>query len=49
MKENNNIYELFFTTDYVKEENWIKFILYISKLNGIFRRWNIYLKFEKIK
>ncbi len=44
-----NIYEIFFTTDYVKEETWLKFILYISKLNGRFRSWSIYIKFEKNK
>lgn len=43
------VYEVFFTTDYVKEETWLKFILYISKLNGRFRSWNIYIKFEKNK
>ncbi len=43
------VYEIFFTTDYVKEETWLKFILYISNLNGRFRSWNIYIKFEKNK
>lgn len=43
------VYEVFFTTDYVEEETWLKFILYISKLNGRFRKWSIHLKFEKNK
>lgn len=42
-----NLYEIFFTTDNVKEENWLAFLRYISKLNGFFRKWNIFLKFEK--
>lgn len=43
------VYEVFFTTDYVEEETWLKFILYVSKLNGRFRRWSIHIKFEKNK
>lgn len=43
------IYEVFFTTDYVTEETWLRFILSISKLNGRFRRWSICVKFEKSK
>ena len=41
------IFEIFLTTDFVTEEKWLKFILYISKLNGLFKTWNIYIKFEK--
>ena len=41
------IFEVFLTNDFVNEENWLKFILYVSKLNGIFRTWKIYVKFEK--
>ncbi len=41
------IFEVFLTNDFVTEESWLKFILYISKLNGLFRVWNIYVKFEK--
>lgn len=41
------IYEVFLTTDYVTEEDWLKFLLYISKLNGRFRKWKIFVKSEK--
>lgn len=41
------IYEVFLTTNYVTEENWLKFLLYISKLNGRFRKWKIYIKSDK--
>lgn len=41
------IFEIFLTTDFVTDESWLKFILYISKLNGLFKPWNIYIKFEK--
>ncbi|MBR3613678.1 MAG: ATP-binding protein [Clostridia bacterium] len=40
-------YEVFLTTDNVSEESWGKFLLYISKLNGLFKTWKIYIKFEK--
>ena len=39
----------FFTTDFVNEENWNNFLLYISKLNGLFKKWKIYIRFEKNK
>lgn len=42
-----NYFEVFFTTDKVTEESWLQFIIYISKLNGLFRTWKIYIKFEK--
>ncbi len=45
--KNRKIFEIFLTTDFVTEESWLKFILYISKLNGLFRTWEIYIKFEK--
>lgn len=43
----NKVFEIFLTTDFVTEESWLKFILYISKLNGLFKKWKIYIKFEK--
>lgn len=42
-------YEVFFTEDYVNEDTWLKFILAISKLNGRFRKWSVYVRFEKSK
>lgn len=42
-------FEVLFTNDYVTEEEWNNFILYISKLNGLFTKWNIYIRFEKNK
>jgi hypothetical protein len=40
-------FEIFFTTDNVTEDTWLKFLLYISKLNGRFRKWKIFIRFEK--
>lgn len=42
-------YEIFFTTDYVSENSWLKFLNCISRLNGLFRAWRIYVKFENNK
>lgn len=42
-------FEVLFTNDFVTEEEWNNFILYISKLNGLFIKWNIYIRFEKNK
>lgn len=39
--------EIFFTTDFVSEEEWLKFILEISRLNGLFKAWKIYLQIER--
>ena len=41
------IFEIFLTTDFVSEDSLLKFLLYISKLNGLFKTWKIYIKFEK--
>lgn len=41
------LFEVFLTTNFVTEESWLNFILYISKLNGLFKSWKIYIKFEK--
>lgn len=43
----DKMFEIFLTNDFVKEESWLNFILYISRLNGLFRTWKIYVKFEK--
>ena len=42
-----NYFEVFLTNDYVTEESWLQFLLYISKLNGLLRKWKIYVKFDK--
>ncbi len=41
------ISEIFFTTDNADENEWYKLILEISKLNGLFRSWKIYIKIER--
>ena len=41
------ISELFFTTEHVTEDEWLKFILEISRLNGLFKTWKIHIKIER--
>lgn len=41
-----NIFEIYLTSPYVKEEEWIKLIYKISKINGRFRRWNLWVNIE---
>ena len=41
------IYQIFLVQDYVTEESWLKFILDISKLNGRFKFFKIYMQFER--
>ena len=41
------ITELFFTTEHVTEDEWLKFILEISRLNGLFKTWKIHIKIER--
>ncbi len=41
------ISEIFFTTDNADENEWQKLILEISKLNGLFRSWKIYIQVER--
>ena len=41
------MYEVYLTTDFVDDNEWLKFILEISNLNGIFRSWKLYVKIER--
>ena len=38
--------EIFLTSKYVTEESWLNLIFEISKLNGRFRKWDIFIKIE---
>lgn len=39
--------ELFLTSKFVTEEAWLNLIFEISKLNGRFRKWDIFIKIEQ--
>lgn len=44
MKE--NIFEICLTSSYVKSEEWLKLIYKISKINGILKKWNLWINIE---
>ena len=44
---NKNVFEIYLTSPYVRGEEWLRFIYKISKINGIFRPWNLWICFEK--
>lgn len=41
-----NVFEIFLTSSYVQSEEWLKFILKISKINGIIGKWNLWIVIE---
>lgn len=41
-----NIFEIYLTSPYIKDEEWLKLILKISNINGIFRFWNFWIYIE---
>lgn len=38
--------EVFLTSKYVTEESWLNLIYKVSKLNGRFRKWDLFIKIE---
>ena len=38
-----HVSEILLTTNYVTKDSWLDFIFAISKLNGLFKRFNIYV------
>ena len=40
------ISEVFLTSKYVTEESWLNLIFEVSKLNGRFRKWDLFVKIE---
>lgn len=40
------ITEIFLTSDHVTEENWLNLLNSISNLNGIFRKWNLWVQIK---
>lgn len=41
------ISEVFLTRSYVEEEFWLKFLYGVSRLNGNFKKWSIYIYIDK--
>ncbi len=42
----SNIFEIYLTSPYIKEEEWLKLIYKISKINGLFKQWNLWIHIE---
>ena len=41
-----NIFEIYPTSSYIEGEKWLKLILKISKINGRFKAWNLWIYIE---
>lgn len=41
-----NLFEIYLTSEFVKSEEWLKLILKISKINGKFGHWNLWIHIE---
>lgn len=42
-----SLYEIYLTCSHVTPDTWLSFLNSISKLNGLFRKWNIYITIDK--
>lgn len=40
------VFEIFLTTNYVDGKEWLKFLLRITQINGLFRKWNLWVSIE---
>ena len=41
-----NVFEIYPTSSYIEGEKWLKLILKISKINGRFKAWNLWIYIE---
>ncbi len=41
-----NIFEIYPTTPYIEGEEWLKLILKVSQINGLFKHWNLWIHIE---
>ncbi len=41
-----NLFEIYLTSEFVQSEEWLKFLLKISKINGRFSCWNLWVYIE---
>lgn len=47
IKMRKNVFEIYLTSSYVRPEEWLRFIYKISKINGRFRLWNLWICIDK--
>lgn len=45
-KAKKNLFEIYLTTEYVIKEDWLRLFLKISRINGIFKPWNLWICIE---
>ena len=41
-----NLFEIYLTQEYVESIEWLKLFLQITKINGLFKPWNLWIKIE---
>lgn len=41
-----NIFEIYLTSSFIESEEWLKFILKVSKINGKFKPWSLWVHIE---
>ena len=39
-----NVFEIYLTSQYVDKTEWIKLFYKISKINGMLKTWNLWIK-----
>lgn len=43
---NKNLFEIYLTSQFVKNEEWFKLICKISKMNGMLKKWDLWIYIE---
>ena len=46
LKMKKNLFEIYLTSPYVKDEEWLKLIYKVSKINGLLKSWNLWIHIE---
>ena len=46
MKKEKNIFEIYLTSAFVESKQWLQLIYKISKINGKFKSWNLWINIE---
>ena len=45
-KAKRNMFEIYLTQEYVEGSEWLKLFLRITKINGLFKTWNLWIQIE---
>ena len=41
-----NLFEIFLTSPFIKSKEWLNLIFKVSRINGIFKSWNLWIYIE---